>query len=158
MKFRPWQIKWMLSLFPPLLFSRVKVTAIADDFRWAEVRVKHSVFNKNLQRTIFGGTIFSAFDPFHSILMWQIFAHKGQKLEAWLKSAEIDYRKPAASDLSIRFEISEEAIAAAEIALKEQGKFQQWMTAQAIDKAGNVCAEARLLVYLRNFKGHSANF
>lgn len=158
MKFKPWQIKWMLSLFPPLLFSRVRVKAIADDFSWAEVGVRHSVFNKNLQKTIFGGTIFSAFDPFHSILFWQIFAHRGQKLEAWLKSAEIDYKKPATSDLSIRFEISAADIQAAEIALQETGKFQQWMTAKAIDKQGNVCAEARLLVYLRNFKGHSANF
>lgn len=158
MKFRPWQIKWMLSLFPPLLFSKVRVKAIADDFSWAEVRVKHSVFNKNLQKTIFGGTIFSAFDPFHAILFWQIFAHRGHKLEAWLKSASIDYKKPAASDLLIRFEISPADILAAETGLKEMGKFQQWMTAQAIDKQGNVCAEAKLLVYLRNFKGHSANF
>lgn len=158
MKLRPWQIKWMLSLFPPLLFSRVRVKAIADDFSWAEVRVSHSVFNKNLQKTIFGGTIFSAFDPFHAILFWQIFAHRGQKLEAWLKSASIDYKKPAASDLTIRFEISPADILAAQNGLNEMGKYQQWMTAQAIDKAGNICAEARLLVYLRNFKGHSANF
>jgi len=148
----------MLSLFPPLLFSRVSVKAIADDFSWAEVGVKHSVFNKNLQKTIFGGTIFSAFDPFHAILFWQIFAHKGQKLEAWLKSAEIDYKKPASSDLTIRFEIAHSDILAAENSLREIGKFQQWMTAQAIDEQGNICAEARLLVYLRNFKGHSANF
>lgn len=158
MKFRPWQIKWMLSLFPPLLFSRVKVKSIANDFSWAEVKVSHSVFNKNLQKTIFGGTIFSAFDPFHAILFWQIFAHRGQKLEAWLKSASIDYKKPASSDLLIRFEITEADIQAADSALKEVGKFQQWMIAKAIDEQGNICAEARLLVYLRNFKGHSANF
>ncbi len=158
MKFRPWQIKWMLSLFPPLLFSRVQVMAIANDFSWAEIRVKHSIFNKNLQKTIFGGTIFSAFDPFHAILFWQIFAHRGQKLEAWLKSASIDYKKPAASDLLIRFEITADDMLAAEAGLKSDGKFERWMTAQAIDKSGNICAEARLLVYLRNFKGHSANF
>ncbi len=158
MKLSPWQVKWMLSIFPPLLFSRVKVLNVSSDFRSLEVRIRPSLLNRNLQKSVFGGTIFSAFDPFHAILFWQIFAHKGQKLEAWLKSAEIDYKKPATTDLKIRFEIKEADLVSAEKALAESGKFQQWMYAQAIDENGHVCAEARLLVYLRNFKGHSANF
>lgn len=158
MKLTPWQVKWMLSIFPPLLFSRVKVVKVSGDFRSLEVRIRPSIFNKNLQKSVFGGTIFSAFDPFHAILFWQIFAHKGQKLEAWLKSAEIDYKKPATTDLKISFEINAADIAAAERSLADTGRFQQWMYAQAIDEKGQVCAEARLLVYLRNFKGHSANF
>lgn len=148
----------MLSLFPPLLFSRVKVLYIANDFKTARVRIKPSVFNKNLQRSVFGGTIFSAFDPFHSILLWQIFAHKGQPLEAWLKSAEIAYKKPVKSTVIITFSITDEVIELASNALKEKGKFETWLEASAIDSDGDCCAEAKLLVYLRNFKGQSANF
>lgn len=148
----------MLRIFPALLFSRVWVTHISPDFKHCSVRVTPSILNRNLQRTIFGGTIFSAFDPWYSLLFWQIFAHKGQKLEAWLKSAEIDYKKPASSRLRIEFNISDVDIAEAEQSLAETGRFQKWMPATAVNAEGVVCAEARLLVYIRNFKGHSANF
>lgn len=148
----------MLSLFPPLLFSRVRVLHISHDFKSATVRIKPSLFNKNLQRSVFGGTIFSAFDPFHSILLWQIFAHRDQPLEAWLKSAEINYKKPIKSRVTITFSISDDVIEAATLSLKEKGKFEVWLNASAIDRHGDNCADARLLVYLRNFKGQSANF
>jgi len=158
MKLKAWQVKWMLRIFPALLFSRVWVKYMSNDFKSCTVSVKPSILNRNLQRTIFGGTIFSAFDPWFALMFWQIFAHRGQKLEAWLKSAEIDYKKPAATRLSIQFNISDADIAEAEAALASEGRFQKWMKAEAINTDGVVCAEARLLVYIRNYKGHSANF
>jgi len=158
MKLKAWQVKWMLRIFPALLFSRVWVKYVSADFKSCTVSVKPSLLNRNLQRTIFGGTIFSAFDPWFALMFWQIFAHRGQKLEAWLKSAEIDYKKPAASRLTIHFNISEVDIAEAEAALATTGRFQKWMKAEAINTDGVICAEARLLVYIRNYKGNSANF
>lgn len=158
MKLKAWQVKWMLRIFPALLFSRVWVQHMSEDFKSCTVSVKPSILNRNLQRTIFGGTIFSAFDPWFALMFWQIFAHRGQKLEAWLKSAEIDYKKPAASRLKIQFTITEADITEAESALASEGRFQKWMKAEAVNTEGVVCAEARLLVYIRNYKGHSANF
>jgi hypothetical protein len=158
MKLKAWHVKWMLRIFPPLLFSRVWLKHVAPDFKSCVVYVTPSLLNRNLQRTVFGGTLFSAFDPFHSILFWQIFAHKGHKLEAWLKSAEIDYKKPASSRVRIQFNIDELSIAEAELGLLETGRFQKWMHATAYDRRGEIVVEARLLVYLRNYKGHSANF
>lgn len=158
MKLKASQVKWLLRLFPALLFSRVWVQHIDPDFRSCRVSVKPSLLNRNFQRTIFGGTIFSAFDPWFPILMWQIFARRGQKLEAWLKSAEIDYKKPASSRLIIHFTVQDCDISEAEEQLRTAGRFQKWMKAEAINRDGIVCAEARLLVYLRNYKGHSANF
>lgn len=158
MKLKVWQIKWMLRLFPALLFSRVWVQHIDPNFKYCRVSVKPSLLNRNLRRTIFGGTIFSAFDPWFAILLWQIFAHRGHKLEAWLKSAEIDYKKPASSRLIIHFTVQDSDILEAEEQLARDGRFQKWMKAEAVNQEGVVCAEARLLVYLRNYKGHSANF
>jgi acyl-coenzyme A thioesterase PaaI-like protein len=158
MKLSAWQVKWMLRIFPAWLFSRVWVKSMRADFKNCTVSVKPSILNRNLQRTIFGGTIFSAFDPWFPLMFWQVFAHRGQKLEAWLKSAEIDYKQPAASRLTIHFTITDTDLAEAEASLAAEGRFQKWMTAEAINTAGEVCAEARLLLYIRNYKGHSANF
>ena len=57
-------IRWILNLFPPLLFNRIFIQNINRDFKEIIVCVRHSWMNKNFQRTIFGGTIFSAIDPY----------------------------------------------------------------------------------------------
>ena len=56
-------IRWALNLFPPLLFNRISIQSISEDFMEIKVRVRHSWMNKNFHRTIFRGTIFSAIDP-----------------------------------------------------------------------------------------------
>ena len=104
----------------------------------------------NFHRTIFGGTIFSAFDPYFPTMYYNIFKQKDRKLEIWLKSANIKYKRPATSDLYINFKISNENIIEAENILNKVGKFEKWHTVQAINTKGVVCAEAEMLVYLRD--------
>jgi thioesterase domain-containing protein len=119
---RVWKAKWMMNLYPPLLVNRISVKRISSDYKQVEVRVKKSLLNRNLQKSIFGGTIFSAADPFHALMYWQIFRLKGIHCEAWLKRAEIQYLKPANSDLQLLFEITEEEIELAYSQLQEKGK------------------------------------
>lgn len=153
-----WQILWMMRLFPPLLFNRIRLLYLSPDLMHCRVRIAHSVLNRNLQGSVFGGTLFSAFDPFLPVLMWQIFARKGLKLEAWLKKAEIDYLKPSSTQMYIDFCLTDLDIQEAEQSLAQKGKFEKWLPAEAVDQNGIVCVQARLLVYLRTYKGHSAHF
>jgi thioesterase domain-containing protein len=117
-----WKAKLMMNLYPPMLVNRISVKKISSDYKQVEVRVKKSLLNRNLQKTIFGGTIFSAADPFHALMYWQIFRLKGIHCEAWLKRAEIQYLKPANSDLQLLFEITDEEIEQAHSQLQEKGK------------------------------------
>ncbi len=112
----------MMNLYPPLLINRISVKRISSDYKQVEVRVKRSLLNRNLQKTIFGGTIFSAADPFHALMYWQIFKMRGVHCEAWLKRAEIQYLKPANSNLHLLFEISDDDIELVNSQLKEKGK------------------------------------
>ena len=153
-----WQILWMMRLFPPLLFNRIRLENLSPDLMQCRVRIAHSWMNRNLQGSIFGGTLFSALDPFLPVMLWQIFARKGQKLEAWLKKAEIDYLKPSSTRMKIDFKLEETDLQEAELALAGLGKFEKWLPAEVVDQNGLVCVRARLLVYLRTYKGHSANF
>jgi hypothetical protein len=102
-----------------------------------------------LQGSIFGGTIFSAADPFHALLYWQIFAHRGLRVQAWLKRARIDYRRPASSDLTFAFELSEDDVEQAQTAIDRDGRFARVFKTEAIDCDGQVCAEIHTEVYLR---------
>jgi acyl-coenzyme A thioesterase PaaI-like protein len=117
-----WKAKWLMNLYPPLLINRISVKSISSDYKLVEVQVKKSLLNRNLQKTIFGGTIFSAADPFHALMYWQIFRLKGIHCEAWLKRAEIQYLKPANSDLRLLFEITDEEIELVNAQLQEKGK------------------------------------
>ena len=149
---RAWSERWFklaLNLYPPFLFGRTRVVRIGRDFRSCTVRVKPSLLTRNLQGSIFGGTIFSAADPFHALLYWQVFAHRGLRVQAWLRSARIEYRRPASSDLTFEFELSEEDIVEAQSGLDRDGRFAKTFTTEAIDREGRVCSVIHTEVYLR---------
>ena len=57
MKLKPWQVKFMMNIFPALFFNRVRVKRVSSDFCEMDVRVKLSIFNRNLQGSIFGGIV-----------------------------------------------------------------------------------------------------
>ncbi len=152
MKLKPWQVKWMLNAFPALFFQRIRIKRIASDFREMDVIIKLRIFNRNLQGSVFGGTLFSAADPFYAILYWQIFAHKDIKCEAWLRAAEADFIKPATTNMKAKFIITDEDIKEAEIAIETEGRFKKWHAVELIDTHGNVCARIKTFVYLRKAK------
>ena len=150
MKIPKFAIKFVLNIFPPLLFNRIVLKEITNDFREMKVVLRKALFNINFHKTIFGGSIFSACDPYFPTMYYHIFANKGRKLIIWLKSAEIQYLKPADTTLSLHFKITEKDIHLAENTLNNDGKFEIWHTVEAINKKGVICAKARMLVYLRD--------
>jgi hypothetical protein len=152
MKVSKFAIKFVLNIFPPLLFNRIVLKEISDDFMQMRVVIKRVLFNINFHKTIFGGSIFSACDPYFPTMYYHIFANKKRKLIVWLKSAEIQYLRPANSSLTLHFKITKEDIGLAEKELDEKGKFEIWHTVKAVNKKGVVCAKAKILIYLRDDK------
>lgn len=145
--------RWLLSLYPPLLFQRVSVRKFGKGFRTAEVRIAKSLFNRNYNKTIFGGTIFSAVDPFYAVMYWQIFMRKGISVQSWLKSASIDYRKPGDTDLTAKFILEETDISEAENQLNTVGTFVRRHTIEVINTRNELCALAETEVYMRRLGG-----
>jgi hypothetical protein len=147
-------LKWALRFYPPLFFQRIWVLKFGHDFKSAEVKISKSSLNKNYNKTIFGGTIFSATDPFYALLFDQIFRKKGFKTRVWLKSASIQYLKPGNTDLYFKINVSDEDIKEAEIALNTVGKFVKTFPMEILNKHGEICALVNNEVYLRNlYKG-----
>jgi hypothetical protein len=145
-------LQLILNIFPPLFFNRIILKYVSEDYTFMKVKIRRSFLNINFHRTIFGGTIFSAFDPYFPTMYYNIFAKKDRKLEIWLKSANIKYKRPATTHLFLEFKISKEDIKLAEKELNEKGKYEKWHKVEAINKKGIICAEAEMLVYLRDTK------
>ncbi len=53
-----------MSLWPPFLFSGIRVVEISDDFRRAVVALRPSRLTSNYVGTLFGGSLYSMTDPF----------------------------------------------------------------------------------------------
>lgn len=143
-------IKWWLNFFPPLFFNRIKIIKVNDDFSQIKVRVKYSIFNTNVQKSIFGGTIVSALDPFYAIMYWQTFSRMKAPMEVWVKKVDVQFKKPALSDLSINFEVTKEDVAQAKAKLKENDKYEVWHEVIAYDKKGDIVSIGNILVHIRN--------
>lgn len=151
-------LQLILNIFPPLFFNRIILKEISEDYTYMRVKLRRSILNINFHRTIFGGSIFSAFDPYFPTMYYNIFSLKNRKLEIWLKSANIKYKRPATTHLTLEFRISAEDIKIAEKELNKNGKHEKWHKVLAINKNGIVCAEAEALVYLRDNKVQKIGF
>ena len=129
--------------YPPLLFQRIQVLEIDPGFRRARVRVRRSIFSRNLQGSTFGGTIYAAVDPFHAMLLRQICAHQGIRVQAWMKEAVITFLRPAESHLTIEFTLDDRTVDDALRAVRESGRFAHVFEVRALDEQGSVCAIVR---------------
>lgn len=147
--FSPFLAKWMLNLFPPWLVQGIRVESIDRNFRTCRVRVRRTLLTANLNGTTFGGAIFAAADPVYAVLYWQVFAHRGRQVQAWLRQAAIRYTKPATSALTLEFAVTDADVADADAALETEGRFARTHRVVAIDASGAPCAEIDTELYLR---------
>ncbi|MBD3749379.1 MAG: YiiD C-terminal domain-containing protein [Sphingobacteriales bacterium] len=143
-------LKWALRFYPPLFFQRIWVKHFAPDFTSVEVKIHKSLLNTNYNQSIFGGTIFAATDPFYALLFDQLMKNKGFKTRVWLKSAHIQYLKPARHHLYFKISLSQADIDQAEEALTKEGKFVKSFPLELYDKNGLHCASVMNEVYMRN--------
>jgi acyl-coenzyme A thioesterase PaaI-like protein len=143
-------LKWVLCLYPPLLFQRIWIRRFHPGFRGVDVKINKSLFNKNYNGSIFGGTIYAATDPFYAILFDQILQRQGFKVRVWLKSAAIQYLKPGRDNLYFTIVITDEMLNHAIEALNTTGKFVMAYPVEIYNVAGELCATVTNEVYIRN--------
>lgn len=143
-------LKWVMRFYPPLFFQRIWVKKFENDFRSCTVKLSKSILNKNYNGSIFGGTIYAATDPFYALLYDQLMQRRGFKVRVWLKSASIQYLKPARSHVYFTITLTDEMIAEAEEALKQVGKFVKAYPMEIKTKDGELCATVMNEVYIRN--------
>lgn len=147
-------LKWVMRLYPPLLFQRIWVQKFHPGFQGADVKVFKSIWNKNYNGSIFGGTIYAATDPFFALLFDQLLQRKGYKVRVWLKSASIQYLKPGRASLYISIHITAEMLNEAISNLEQSGKFVKAYPMEIKNEAGEICATVMNEVYIRNlYKG-----
>ncbi|MES2565878.1 MAG: DUF4442 domain-containing protein [Bacteroidota bacterium] len=143
-------LKWAMRLYPPLLFQRIWVKKIHKDFLGADVKINKSILTMNFGSAIFGGTIYSASDPFYAMLFGQILLHKGYKVSIWLQSASIRFLKPAKENLYYSIRVTAEMIQEVEKELNEKGVCIKSYPIEIYSKHGQLHAVAKNEIHIRN--------
>ena len=146
---KPNELKRMLNLWFPFLMNRIQIISINEDFHEMQVCLKHSFWNRNPNKSVWGGSITSALDPFFPVMMKQIILRKGIHTEFYSKAVHVEFLQKVESHLYFHFKINDTEVMEAEEKLKKDGKYESWYSADGVDAKGNICVHGRVQVYLR---------
>ena len=145
----PKELKRMLNLWFPFLMNRIQIISISNDFHEMQVCLKHSFWNRNPNKSVWGGSITSALDPFFPVMMKQIILRRGISTEFYSKAVHVEFLHKVVTHLNFHFKIDNMEVKEALETLEKSGKYENWHSADGVDNKGNVCVKGRVQVYLR---------
>ena len=142
----PRLLRVLLNLWPPFLFTGIRVQHL--DGRWREVRVALRLrpWNRNYVGTQFGGSLFAMTDPFWMLLMMK---RIGPGYVVWDRAATIDFIAPGRGDVFARFVLDDARVAAFRAAAESGSKHVEWFEVDVVDGTGRVVARVRKQLYVR---------
>ena len=141
-------MKYGFNLSPMYRRTSAKVTYISKDFLTIKIKLPYSYKNANYVNTIFGGSMFSAVDPFP---MTQLMNLIGDDYVVWDKAAEIFFRRPAKEDLYAEFTYTLEEVAEIKQKANDSNEFEIVKSTQLTNKDKSIVfCEVRKRVYIAN--------
>ena len=139
-------LKYGFNLSPMYRRTSAKVVYISEDFLKIQIMLPFSYKNANYVNSIFGGSMFSAVDPFP---MTQLMNLIGDQYVVWDKSAEIFFRRPAKEDLFADFFYTDEEINEIKKKAQEQDEFEIIKSTKLTNKDKSIVyCEVRKRVYI----------
>ena len=94
-------------MWPPLLFSGVRIKHIANDFKAVRVQLNLRWYNRNYVGTQFGGSLYSMTDPFYMLMLMK---NLGPRYYVWDYDAEIAFKQPATGAVYADFSLTQPVI------------------------------------------------
>ena len=146
MKVTPARLRHALNIWPPFLFSGIRVEAISDDWRYARVRLKLRWYNRNYVKTQFGGALFAMVDPFWMILTLEALRHE---YIVWDKAGEIEFIAPGRSDVLAEIRLDDAYLNEIRAAAATGEKYLRWCETQIKNESGELIATVRKQIYVR---------
>jgi acyl-coenzyme A thioesterase PaaI-like protein len=135
-----------MNLWPPFLFSGVRIRTIADDWRHAEVELRAHWWNRNYVGVHFGGSLFAMTDPFWMLLAIHAL---GRDYIVWDKAGEIVFLKPGRGTVRAHFRLDDATLDEIRATTAGGDKLLRWFETEIVDADGEVVARARKLLYVR---------
>ena len=146
----PRALRRILNLWPPFLFTGIRVLEIGQDWRHARVRLRMHAWNRNYVGSHFGGSLFAMCDPFWMLLAMHAL---GPDYIVWDQAGEIEFVKPGKGTVEAVFQLDEAALDELRAATANGDKALRWFENTVTDAEGEVVARVRKQLYVRRKAG-----
>ena len=140
------RLRWLMNIWPPFLFSGIRVLTISDDWRHARVVLRRRWYNMNYVRAHFGGSLFAMTDPFWMILLMHCL---GRDYMVWDQAAEIRFVAPGREDVFASFKLEDAALDSLREATASGDKTLRWFEVDVQTASGELIASVRKQIYVR---------
>ena len=135
-----------MNIWPPFLGAGITVENIANDFRYAKVRLKHGLLNRNIVGVHFGGSLFAMTDPFFMMMVSQ---NIGKGYIVWDQAAKIEFLKPGKGAVHATFELTQTQIDEIIVAAESGNKVLKDFVVDIKDRDADVVARITKTLYIR---------
>jgi acyl-coenzyme A thioesterase PaaI-like protein len=146
----PKTIRRLINLWPPFLFSGIRVTRIAEDWREVQTELRLRWWNRNAVGTMFGGSLFAMTDPFYPLMLQH---NLGPEYIVWVKSALIDFLLPGRTVARASFLLSPLTLDEIRRATEDGRKCEPLFSAAVSDAQGRPIAKVNFTLYVRRRRG-----
>eukprot|EP00048_Salpingoeca_helianthica_P000143 m.39585 g.39585 ORF g.39585 m.39585 type:complete len:156 (+) comp10164_c0_seq1:2578-3045(+) len=148
----PTALRRLINIWPPFLFSGIKVVDIGADYRTAHVALHQRPYNRNYFGTHFGGSLYSMTDPFYAILLSHLL---GKEYNIWDQAAKIDFVTPGRGTVEAKFLIPEDVIARIKEETATGAKYLPEFIVEIRDDKGDLVARVNKTLYVRKKRQQS---
>jgi uncharacterized protein DUF4442 len=119
--------------------------SLSRDFRHLRVRLKLTWLTRNLVGTIYGGSMYSAIDPFYMLMLMRIL---GRDFVVWDKACTIRFKRPARETLFADFHIDERMLTEVRETVERDGEGTFTWPIALRASTGTVFAEFDKVLYV----------
>ena len=136
-----------MNLWPPLLFSGIRIRTISDDFRAVDVDLRERFYNKNYVGCHFGGSLFAMTDPFWMLMVMR---NLDRSYTVWDKTAEIEFLRPGRGTVSASFRLTEDILDEIRANTAEEGaKYLRSFPVDIVNIDGDPVARVTKTLHIR---------
>lgn len=150
---KTWWFKSLMNWYPMYFGTGGKILFWSADYLEVHLRLRLNIWTYNYVGTIFGGSMFSASDPFYMVMLLRAL---GPSYVVWDKSASIRFKRPGKTTLYAVFRVSDEELASIKSLVEQHGETTHNFTIEWKDKTGVVHAEVTRHCYLATKKFYEA--
>jgi acyl-coenzyme A thioesterase PaaI-like protein len=140
------KLRRLMNFWPPYLFAGIRIVAIADDWRRAEVELRSHWWNRNYVGVHFGGSLFAMTDPFWMLLTMNAL---GGGYVVWDREGAIEFLKPGRGTVRTVFALDDGALNEIRTATADGQKYLHWFETEVLDGDGDIVARVRKRLYVR---------
>ena len=140
------RLRWLMNIWPPFLFSGIRVLDIAEDWRSARIVLRRRWYNANYVGTHFGGSLFAMTDPYWMIMIMQCL---GRDYIVWDKAAEIEFIAPGKEDVFAEFHLDDAVLDEIRSATAAGEKYLRWLPVEVKTASGELIARVSKQIYVR---------